>query len=528
MHHLAFVRFRAAFLVGWFIFLIPLSAEFIGYWPCDETSGSKLHDSINGNTAICNGGAISRMKGRIKGSVVLKKSSRTRANFLIKSIPQMAHASALSISCWVRSSPLNKGYKGIVMTRDVTDSNGPKSNWGIARYNDGTVEGRVSAQRVFGEAQILAPRQWTHLVFTWDAKNQNSVVYVNNVASARIPVASNKQLTSIISSGQWYFGLDPSQKNRNFIGAIDDVAMWNTALSHQDVRSLYQAGLKGKGAHEALLKSKHWDTDQLKLTVETFASNKPYRESVVKEILTDIQRVIDTCRRVVGGNTTHQKSVVKFLYNLEEPTFQPATQELQFPRSVFEEIYKKYRNGERELPLVFLQTAIRIFWHENLNYRIAYQTIGRDRSHDWWMLAVARAIGFTHLNDDKLTIQGADAKAARRWKITQRTYQNSSASSWHNNYGKARPVIANGRTLDDFLASFLYSVSMKHGGSKFLDKWLSEVHKLDPIETYRHRSAARDNFAIAASRAAGKDLSGYLNEIKWTCSEARVQRALKE
>jgi len=83
--------------------------------------------------------------------------------------------------------------------------------------------------------------QWSHVAGTYDGNQIN--VYVNGelVGSA----AASGAITP--TSAPLFLGSDPSNPDRHFYGLIDEATVYSTALSADDIRSIYLAGSAGKG-----------------------------------------------------------------------------------------------------------------------------------------------------------------------------------------------------------------------------------------------------------------------------------------
>lgn len=225
-------------------------AALIGHWPLDELSGTTAVDSANGNNGVNSGGGLTWQTGVVGGAAALDGASTVGHDLMVSSIPQMSGATALSISCWINAS-YSTTYKGVVMTRDVTDSNGTGRNWGVAREYSDHIDGRVTGASIDSSSDSAPDGEWLHIVLVWDGSAKTRRIYINGVADPASAVSTTSP-SSITTSGVWYFGTDISSVSRHFSGAIDDVAMWNSALSASDVATIYQGGLDGLDAPSAL------------------------------------------------------------------------------------------------------------------------------------------------------------------------------------------------------------------------------------------------------------------------------------
>jgi len=522
----------AIWLTSW----LPLSASLIAHFSLDESSGSAAKDSVNGLTASNTGGRISWEKGLIGGAATFSGYAKAGQNLLIPSIPAMNGASALTLSCWINPDAGNYDYEGVLMTRDLTDSNGSTSNWGLAfdTHAQGAADGRVSGMATRSTPKTLPVNKWSHVVLVWNGKQKTRQLYVDGVPYPAEPTKTETP-NVIVSSGKWYIGHEPSNVNRHFKGQIDDVAIWNSPLNSTQVALIHRAGLTGKNARQAHLiyKQKTWETDGISLIVDA-PESKNYDTKTMAQIAADIAKVINTCRTVIGvkpelHDPHNDKIRVHFSFAAFEPEGELGKLGMKLPQQMMGEIYANYRKGKRELPLLLLQMATRNCWNEELNYRIAYRPVKGDKSYDWWMKATARVIGVMCLSSEGLAIKGASIEEIKSWDEIQTTYQSNTRATWFNHYNNTDKLLATGSTLDVLLASFLFQVCQENGGKEFLGKWFAELKKLEALKSYRHRAGARNNVAIAASLAAKKDLSEFFNnEMKWNCSASKIAKALQK
>jgi hypothetical protein len=125
------------------------------------------------------------------------------------------------------------------------------SNWGpvTAGISAGwTVDGsnRIA---VHSNDNILAANNWHHVVVTYNgslAQASRLKIYVNGIdQTATGDVVSIGTLTDISVTNTW-LGHDNSSVDPNFNGLIDDVRIYNRALSADEIKRLYKIGATAK------------------------------------------------------------------------------------------------------------------------------------------------------------------------------------------------------------------------------------------------------------------------------------------
>jgi len=276
---------------------------------------------------------------------------------------------------------------------------------------------------------------------------------------------------------------------------------------------------------------KAWSYGTVSLLVESGITGT-YSSKVMETIAKDFESVINTVSAVTGFKAKienpHQGKVrVAFRKGLGDPEGEVGKLGMAIPDHQLEELYRSYSKGKREIPQAVFQVIVQNCWNPAFDERIAYQPVKGKKSHDWWMRATARVIAAMYLKDLNISVKEVGDSEIARWAEMQKSYITQTSATWFKNYANSYPTVADGGLLDEFLASFLYEVCQKHGGKDTLEKLFVEIPKLPKLRTYHHRAVARENIAIAFSRAVGKDLSYYLNDkMKWTVSKAKVAAAL--
>jgi hypothetical protein len=199
-----------------------------------DLSGCGNHGIVEGAKLIPAGQAGAALQFEGKASVVLP----TLATQLTQGLRQ------LSISCWVLPADL----KGDSMVLDV----GFVANASISlfRTND---KFRFSLCEVACESEGVQPRSWYHVVAAWNGTDQR--LYVGGVLAAKIP--NDRLVLNATSIGVGHGARlgtqakSASRAGRYFQGLIDEVAIFNRALSEDEIQVLFQLGKRG----EPLVKS---------------------------------------------------------------------------------------------------------------------------------------------------------------------------------------------------------------------------------------------------------------------------------
>jgi hypothetical protein len=193
----------------------------IGWWPfngnANDESGNNLHGIVNGAT-LCND----------RNGMAGKAYDFDGINDFI-SAPRQA-MNSLTVSMW-----FNANYIPVVTPLlDAYDS-----NWELLlRYYNACVvkwEGTPAQyQYLVSYDQDIFENTWYHFVFSYTNNNVN--IYINGDWGLTLSGISFNS-----SNGLYYFGASISGTAQYLYGQIDDVAIWNRALSQNEITRLYKA-----------------------------------------------------------------------------------------------------------------------------------------------------------------------------------------------------------------------------------------------------------------------------------------------
>lgn len=147
----------------------------------------------------------------------------------------------MTVTAWVQLTDANANQKVIGRV------NGSFNSGFILGVENGQVHPEVwnstGVAHAFS-AGFIPSGQWTHLAITW-ASNGYLVTYVNSVPADSISAGADGIGTNseplIIGGSPWsqsplYFGVN---------GSIDDIGIWNRALSPSEISDVFSAGTTG-------------------------------------------------------------------------------------------------------------------------------------------------------------------------------------------------------------------------------------------------------------------------------------------
>ncbi|HPD45595.1 MAG TPA: immunoglobulin domain-containing protein [Anaerohalosphaeraceae bacterium] len=198
-----------------------------GYWPFE---GDFKDASGNGHHGTPREAAKITFQEGLQGQCIL--SDGTNPNGIDCGTWNPSEATGqLSVSVWVKWNGPNGGYQGIVSKRNGWGLN---DMWCIECNN---AEGVVSFSRdgswpPSGE-RTFTVGQWEHYVVSFDGTTV--VIYLNGAEIARGNFSFGAVTDATVNIGS-------SDSWNGFNGAIDEVVIWNRAITAEEVGKLYNGG----------------------------------------------------------------------------------------------------------------------------------------------------------------------------------------------------------------------------------------------------------------------------------------------
>ncbi len=211
-----------------------LTSGLVGYWDNNQTAGAHL-DSV-GNNHLTSFNAVLGSRGKIGNAADFDGSLKYLVGPANNSL-SMPNRS-FTISAWVR---LNRKTPGIAVSKSRYEYYlGYGSAFGQNMFSDRFCFGIDGIGNVVEANSLGAPKAnvWYHLVAWYDRSAQTVNIQVNNG-----PVDSRPQPNVTLPSGSPFWIGSWEGYNNYWDGSIDEVKIWNRALTSTERQQDYQNGL---------------------------------------------------------------------------------------------------------------------------------------------------------------------------------------------------------------------------------------------------------------------------------------------
>jgi hypothetical protein len=213
----------------------------------DISSGLVAYYPLDGSSADATGGPGGTEHGVawVSGHVGPGAASFDGSSHIV--IPPHTQLNGFSVAAWFKAATVSRWQRIVDFGRGpnygdfsfIVNHGRADNQLGITIHtweNGGTSYGTYE----FGSGSVPAVGEWVHAVFTYDKDGAGMKLYVNGNTTPVGSAPYNGQSFSDWPAPQdWRIGKSNWASDPNFTGAIDDVRIYNRALSPSEVKELY-------------------------------------------------------------------------------------------------------------------------------------------------------------------------------------------------------------------------------------------------------------------------------------------------
>ena len=206
----------------------------VGHWTFDDGSGTTAADSSdNGNDGTIHGATWAT--GKVGGALSFGGSDADYVEIPNESDYDLA--GAVSYAVWIKMDPASQTWAGVVTKGDhmnLQRSDGTSHLVWQTKDYPGTI-----SQYQLDETDNVVDNQWHHVAVTFDGSQK--CIYVDGALS------NSAAATGTINTTDYaiLIGKNGAAAGHAFKGLIDDVRIYDYALSLAEVDALYTAGSSG-------------------------------------------------------------------------------------------------------------------------------------------------------------------------------------------------------------------------------------------------------------------------------------------
>ncbi len=203
--------------------LAPPPAGIVGWWRAQNDA----QDAIGTNHGTLTNGATFAA-GKVGSAFSLDGVDD------VVTIPAINVGSKFSLEFWLFPTR-SAGYEHLV------SHNGGSANYGDLYFRDNHIEyWQGGVQRLSSTTSSIPSSSWSHVALTYE--NGFTRLYINGLLAAGSAVHSETFNNALA------FGYTNAPSNSRFKGSLDEISLYNRALSQEEIAAVYGAGSAGKTA----------------------------------------------------------------------------------------------------------------------------------------------------------------------------------------------------------------------------------------------------------------------------------------
>ena len=212
------------------------SADAVAHWKLDEGSGLIAHDSAPGglHDGILTTNARPTWQGGKISRSLFFNGSGSYVSCGNASVFDLANQ--ITVAAWVNIATVPAYWAGIATHGD---SSWRLSNFeNLRKFHFAVTSPAMGANWINGSTEVSAG-EWHYVCGMYDGANIR--LYVDGVEDPNSPVAYTGGITT--STDEVWIGGNSEMPERGFYGLIDEVAIWDRALSYEQIEWLYRDGI---------------------------------------------------------------------------------------------------------------------------------------------------------------------------------------------------------------------------------------------------------------------------------------------
>jgi hypothetical protein len=201
-----------------------------GYWPFN---GNANDESGNGNNGTVNGAVLTTDRN---GNTNAAYSFNGINDFIIANSNPLYVSDTLTISIWINTN-ISPSIISNYTVFELGGTGGSGVRWGCIAEPGNAVMAIGRGCGGVGNATISTSYNggWSNFIFVVSGLSQ-SIYYNGNLVGN----STNSQITSLSCSiANLYFGVSQWDGSFYFTGKLDDIGIWNRALTQQEITDLY-------------------------------------------------------------------------------------------------------------------------------------------------------------------------------------------------------------------------------------------------------------------------------------------------
>jgi len=218
----------------------------VGWWKLDEGSGTSAGDSSgqgNTGTLAASPGTPTWTTGKIGQGLSFDGVDDYVDSGTASVLDDLG---PVSISAWIYPRSEGESGVGAIVTKDTALTSG---YWLLRMYSAGInslsfIKNYSTTDLIIATADnAITLNTWQHITLVWDGSSSavNAKIYINATEASYVQQQNGVDTKNSDNALNLYIG-NRGNSNITFDGSIDDVRIYNRALTSDEVKRLYNLG----------------------------------------------------------------------------------------------------------------------------------------------------------------------------------------------------------------------------------------------------------------------------------------------
>lgn len=236
------------------------SSGLVGYWKFDEGSGTKVLDS-SGNSNIGTITGATWASGKL-GKALNFNGVNDYVAYSSNDVPNSFFTSGFTISAWIKPNSIGE-TQGRILDRTTSTGINDGFSYRVSSTDNCLQLSVAGGTNIYSDIGSITFGEWQHVLVTV-ASNALVTHYINGIVSGTPGLTSSLSgidTTNYLCIGN-RGGVSTCNTDRSFDGLIDDVRIYNRALSAGEVQRLYNAGASKVKTPSRTGLIGHWKFDE--------------------------------------------------------------------------------------------------------------------------------------------------------------------------------------------------------------------------------------------------------------------------
>lgn len=211
----------------------------VGWWKLDETSGVSSQDSSSQNISSTLSGGFNYSTSSVTGKVSSAldfDGSDDRVNLGTPDVLKFSGNNHFSLTAWVNIDAITDAHPRIIAVEEGSGDNGYR-----LYYNTGTNAWNFElkdsgAEPIVSHTEAIIPGEWIHFACVYDGTQV--FLYRNTISNTTTRATDWTPDYSAITE----FSIGGRGGSNSYDGQIDDVRIYNKALTPAEVTAIYNNG----------------------------------------------------------------------------------------------------------------------------------------------------------------------------------------------------------------------------------------------------------------------------------------------